>query len=49
MACKDKAFAGFREEASRNRSFPTRYYSDSVHRGALALPPFMQEAFAAIK
>lgn len=45
MASKS-AFNGFREDDSAARSFKTRYYSPEVHKGALALPPFMQEALA---
>jgi spermidine synthase len=47
MASKSP-FNGFREEDSANRPFKTRYYSPEVHKGALALPPFMQEAFDAL-
>ena len=43
-----KAIPAFREEASRDRPFKSLYYSPEVHRGALALPPFMLEAFARI-
>ena len=39
----DAAF-GFREADARGKSFPTRYYSADVHRGALATPPFVAEA-----
>ncbi len=45
MATKS-AFNGLREADSTNRPFKTRYYSPEVHKGALALPPFMLEAFA---
>ncbi len=38
----------FREVDAANRPFKTRYYNDGVHRGALALPTFMQEAFASL-
>ena len=47
MASKN-AFNGFRETDSRERPFKTLYYSPEVHQGALALPPFMQEAFSGI-
>jgi len=47
MATKN-AFNGFREADSANRPFKTRYYSPEVHKGALALPPFMLDAFASI-
>ncbi len=49
MACKDAAFSGFREQAARERPFATRYYNADLHRGATALPTYMQEAFAALK
>jgi len=49
MARKGMGFDGFREADSRAKPFATRYYSAAVHHGALALPPFMQEAFVAIK
>ena len=47
MATKN-AFNGFREDDSAARPFKSRYYSPAVHKGALALPPFMQEAFTDI-
>jgi spermidine synthase len=47
MAAK-KPFAGFRQQDSQNKPFPTRYYSADIHQAALVLPPFLQEAFAAI-
>lgn len=34
----------FREADARNRPFPTLYYSPEVHKGALALPPFVRTA-----
>lgn len=46
LACKDGRIEGFREEDSAARPFKTAYYSPEVHKGALALPPFMQEKFA---
>jgi spermidine synthase len=48
MAAKH-AFKGFRIEDSVCKSFPTRYYNAEVHQGALALPPFMKEAFEKIR
>jgi len=36
----------FRETDAANRPFTTRYYNEGIHRGALALPTFMREAFA---
>ncbi len=35
---------GFREADARGKTFPTRYYSADLHRGALATPPFVAEA-----
>ncbi|SCZ67032.1 polyamine aminopropyltransferase [Thiohalomonas denitrificans] len=46
LARKDGPIEGFREADAANRPFATRYYSPEVHQGALALPPFMKEAFA---
>lgn len=34
----------FREADARGKSFDTLYYSADIHRGALILPPFMQQA-----
>ena len=45
MARKDANLNGFREAAAERRPFETRYYSVETHRGALALPPFMRQAF----
>jgi spermidine synthase len=45
MARKSGCFSGFREEAAAQRPFKTRYYSEAIHRAALVLPPFMNEAF----
>jgi spermidine synthase len=36
----------FREADARARAFDSRYYSADIHRGALALPPFVAEALA---
>ncbi len=36
----------FRERAAAIKTFDTRYYSAEVHRAALALPPFMNEALS---
>jgi len=38
----------FRAEDARNRPFPTRYYTPDIHKGALALPPFVQEALGQV-
>jgi spermidine synthase len=35
---------GFRDADARTKGFATRYYSADVHRGALAMPPFVAEA-----
>ena len=37
-------FSGFREDDAAARPFKTLYYSPGVHQGALALPPYVQEA-----
>jgi spermidine synthase len=34
----------FREQAARQKKFATRYYTADIHRGALALPPFVERA-----
>ncbi|HET6655466.1 MAG TPA: polyamine aminopropyltransferase [Gammaproteobacteria bacterium] len=34
----------FRADAAAAKTFPTRYYTANVHRGALALPAFVEEA-----
>jgi spermidine synthase len=34
----------FREQDSRSLSFPTRYYTADIHKGALATPPFLGQA-----
>lgn len=49
MAAKNGSIDGFREQDAAQRPFQTRYYSPGVHHGAMALPPFMLEAFAAIR
>jgi len=47
LAGKGAPLDRFREEAAANRPFTTRYYDAAVHRGAMALPPFLREALAA--
>ncbi len=47
MARKGESLEGFREADATARPFATRYYSVEVHKGALALPPFMLEALPA--
>ena len=34
----------FRQDDARGRAFDTRYYSELIHQGALALPPFVAAA-----
>ena len=46
IAKKVGQFNGFREQDAANRPFETRYYSAQIHKGALALPPFMEKYFA---
>ncbi|HFC53823.1 MAG TPA: polyamine aminopropyltransferase [Gammaproteobacteria bacterium] len=43
MAGKGGPLNLFREEASRNKPFPTRYYNHAIHRAALAMPEFWGE------
>jgi spermidine synthase len=43
LAAKDASASAFREA---DAAFATRYYSPLIHRGAMAMPPFMQQAFA---
>ncbi|HET6724840.1 MAG TPA: polyamine aminopropyltransferase [Gammaproteobacteria bacterium] len=38
------AMRDFREDAAAGKTFPTRYYTADVHRGALAMPAFVSEA-----
>lgn len=45
MASKSpRDLTAFREAHATRKSFATQYYSAAVHRGALALPPFVQKA-----
>ncbi len=44
LARKGANLDGFREAAAERKSFATRYYSADIHRAALSLPPFIQEA-----
>lgn len=46
MACKDASIATFREEEAAAPAFAARYYNHLTHRGAMALPPFLQRAIA---
>jgi spermidine synthase len=34
----------FRVADARGKAFPSKYYSADIHRGALAMPPFMAQA-----
>lgn len=45
MARKGGDLADFRERGAMSKNFTTRYYNAEVHRGALAQPEFMREAF----
>ncbi len=40
MAGKNAPLDRFREEASRNKPFPTRYYNCEIHKASLAIPEF---------
>ncbi len=40
MAGKGEPLTQFREEAARDKPFPTRYYNEAIHRAALAVPEF---------
>lgn len=45
MASKSpRDLTAFRESHAARKGFETQYYSAAVHRGALALPPFVQKA-----
>ena len=46
MACKDASMATFREEEAAAPAFAAHYYNHLTHRGAMALPPFLQRAIA---
>ncbi|MCS2607978.1 polyamine aminopropyltransferase [Halomonas dongshanensis] len=46
LAGKGVSVERFREEAATATQMPLQYYTAEVHRGALALPPFMRQAFA---
>jgi len=47
IAGGDRAHDAFRAGDAARRRFATRYYDPAVHRGALALPPFLLEALGA--
>lgn len=47
LAGKDRDVREFRRAAAAARPFPTRYYNEDVHCGALALPPFCRDLFDA--
>ncbi len=42
MAGKGRGVLNFREDDAAQKGFPTHYYNDQVHRGALAVPEFMK-------
>jgi spermidine synthase len=44
LACKDASVSAFRETDAAAATLSTRYYSHLTHRGAMALPPFLQRA-----
>ncbi|WP_018916866.1 polyamine aminopropyltransferase [Vreelandella zhanjiangensis] len=46
LAGKGTNVETFREEAAASHEMPLQYYTVDAHRGALALPPFMRNAFA---
>ncbi len=46
LACKDAPVSAFRETDAAAAALSTRYYSHLTHRGAMALPPFLQRAIA---
>jgi spermidine synthase len=48
MASKDHPLGSFREQAAQGFNGLTRYYSADIHRGALAIPPFLQDALATL-
>ncbi|PAV25441.1 spermidine synthase [Tamilnaduibacter salinus] len=43
LASHDNPLVYFREEDAAERPFVTRYYNESIHRGALAQPQFMRD------
>jgi len=40
LASKDTVLSGFREDASENKQFETRYYNAAVHRAAMVAPEY---------
>ncbi len=46
LAGKDASVSAFRETDAAAAAFVTRYYNHLTHRGAMALPPFLQRAIA---
>ena len=44
QASKDGSLGGFRADAARAKSFPTRYYNAAIHTAARALPEFLLQA-----
>ncbi|WP_018691409.1 polyamine aminopropyltransferase [Algicola sagamiensis] len=47
IASKGQSVPIMREADAKDRPFETLYYSEQVHAGAQALPPFMKKAFEA--
>jgi spermidine synthase len=47
LAGKDGAVSQFREQDARSKRFATRYYNAGLHRGAMALPEFLQNQLRA--
>ena len=46
LAGKDHDVADFRQADATGKSFETRYYSADIHKAALVLPPFMEQALS---
>jgi len=43
MAGKGISFDTFREDDAKGKTFETDYYTEEVHKGAMALPPFVEK------
>ncbi|MEW6353612.1 MAG: polyamine aminopropyltransferase [Pseudomonadota bacterium] len=48
LAGKERTASNFRAEAAAHKTFATRYYNGDIHRGALALPEFLQAQLKSI-
>jgi len=46
LACKNLRVADLRQQDVARMDFPTRYYNLDTHRGALAAPEYLRQAFA---